>query len=157
MIKHQLQQRVIQMAVVFMNKFFNSLFSESEEITDTKHQYSVSEISNILKKEGYSINFIQDNFLLLKLQGTNVVVILHDGGDIQFGIMYNDDEERFSLRKVNRMNIDYRVGKFYLTDEGKLGIELLLRDDGNGVTKSQIIQGVKDISLLDGLAKKEFW
>lgn len=140
-----------------MNKFFNSLFSESEEITDTKHQYSVSEISNILKKEGYSINFIQDNFLLLKLQGTNVVVILHDGGDIQFGIMYNDDEERFSLRKVNRMNIDYRVGKFYLTDEGKLGIELLLRDDGNGVTKSQIIQGVKDISLLDGLAKKEFW
>lgn len=145
------------MAVVFMNKFFNSLFSESEEITDTKHQYSVSEISNILKKEGYSINFIQDNFLLLKLQGTNVVVILHDGGDIQFGIMYNDDEERFSLRKVNRMNIDYRVGKFYLTDEGKLGIELLLRDDGNGVTKSQIIQGVKDISLLDGLAKKEFW
>lgn len=145
------------MAVVFMNKFFNSLFSESEEITDTKHQYSISEISNILKKEGYSINFIQDNFLLLKLQGTNVVVILHDGGDIQFGIMYNDDEERFSLRKVNRMNIDYRVGKFYLTDEGKLGIELLLRDDGNGVTKSQIIQGVKDISLLDGLAKKEFW
>ena len=61
------------------------------------------------------------------------------------------------LRKVNKINIDYRLGKFYLTDDDKLGIELLLRNDGNGVTKSQIIQGLSDISLLNGLAKKEFW
>ncbi|HHF3718159.1 TPA: YbjN domain-containing protein, partial [Haemophilus influenzae] len=81
----------------------------------------------------------------------------HDGGDIQFFIMYDDDENRFSLRKVNKINIDYRLGKFYLTDDDKLGIELLLRNDGNGVTKSQIIQGLSDISLLNGLAKKEFW
>ncbi|HHF2189541.1 TPA: YbjN domain-containing protein, partial [Haemophilus influenzae] len=75
----------------------------------------------------------------------------------QFFIMYDDDENRFSLRKVNKINIDYRLGKFYLTDDDKLGIELLLRNDGNGVTKSQIIQGLSDISLLNGLAKKEFW
>lgn len=74
-----------------------------------------------------------------------------------FFIMYDDDENRFSLRKVNKINIDYRLGKFYLTDDDKLGIELLLRNDGNGVTKSQIIQGLSDISLLNGLAKKEFW
>jgi hypothetical protein len=71
--------------------------------------------------------------------------------------MYNDDENRFSLRKVNKMNIDYRVGKFYLTDDEQLGIELLLRNDGNRITKSQIIQGIAALSLLDGLAKKEFW
>ncbi|HHF2213865.1 TPA: YbjN domain-containing protein, partial [Haemophilus influenzae] len=110
-----------------------------------------------LKEEGYSINVIQDNFLVFRLQGTNVVVVPHDGGDIQFCIMYDDDENRFSLRKVNKINIDYRLGKFYLTDDDKLGIELLLRNDGNGVTKSQIIQGLSDISLLNGLAKKEFW
>ena len=34
--------------------------------------------------------------------------------------MYDDDENRFSLRKVNKINIDYRLGKFYLTDDDKL-------------------------------------
>lgn len=141
----------------FMSNFFNSLFSDKGEIKGIDNQYSVSEIVNILKEEGYSINVIQDNFLVFRLQGTNVVVVPHDGGDIQFCIMYDDDENRFSLRKVNKINIDYRLGKFYLTDDDKLGIELLLRNDGNGVTKSQIIQGLSDISLLNGLAKKEFW
>lgn len=140
-----------------MSNFFNSLFSDKGEIKGINTQYSVSEIVDILKEEGHSIYLIQDNFLVLKLQGTNVVVVPHDGGDIQFCIMYNDDENRFSLRKVNKMNIDYRVGKFYLTDDEQLGIELLLRNDGNRITKSQIIQGIADLSLLDGLAKKEFW
>lgn len=140
-----------------MSNFFNSLFSDKGEIKGIDNQYSVSEIVDILKEEGYSINVIQDNFLVFRLQGTNVVVIPHDGGYIQFCIMYDDDENRFSLRKVNKINIDYRLGKFYLTDDDKLGIELLLRNDGNGVTKSQIIQGLSDISLLNGLAEKEFW
>ena len=140
-----------------MSNFFNSLFSDKGEIKGIDNQYSVSEIVDILKEEGYSINVMQDNFLVFRLQGTNVVVVPHDGGDIQFWIMYNDDENRFSLRKVNKMNIDYRVGKFYLTDDEQLGIELLLRNDGNRITKSQIIQGIAALSLLDGLAKKEFW
>lgn len=140
-----------------MSNFFNSLFSDKGEIKGINTQYSVSEIVDILKEEGHSIYLIQDNFWVLKLQGTNVVVVPHDGGDIQFWIMYNDDENRFSLRKVNKMNIDYRVGKFYLTDDEQLGIELLLRNDGNRITKSQIIQGIAALSLLDGLAKKEFW
>ena len=113
-----------------MSNFFNSLFSDKGEIKGIDNQYSVSEIVDILKEEGYSINVIQDNFLVFRLQGTNVVVVPQDGGDIQFFIKYDDD---------------------------KLGIELLLRNDGNGVTKSQIIQGLSDISLLNGLAKKEFW
>ena len=138
-----------------MSNFFNSLFSDKGEIKGINTQYSVSEIVDILKEEGHSIYLIQDNFWVLKLQGTNVVVVPHDGGDIQFWIMYNDDENRFSLRKVNKMNIDYRVGKFYLTDDEQLGIELLLRNDGNRITKSQIIQGIAALSLLDGLAKKE--
>lgn len=157
MINHLLQQHEIQMEGEFMSNFFNSLFSDKGEIKGINNQYSVSEIVDILKEEGYSINVIQDNFLVFRLQGTNVVVVPHDGGDIQFFIMYDDDENRFSLRKVNKINIDYRLGKFYLTDDDKLGIELLLRNDGNGVTKSQIIQGLSDISLLNGLAKKEFW
>ncbi len=157
MINHLLRQHEIQMEGEFMSNFFNSLFSDKGEIKGIDNQYSVSEIVDILKEEGYSINVIQDNFLVFRLQGTNVIVASHDGGDIQFCIMYDDDENRFSLRKVNKINIDYRLGKFYLTDDDKLGIELLLRNDGNGVTKSQIIQGLSDISLLNGLAKKEFW
>lgn len=156
-INHLLRQHEIQMEGEFMSNFFNSLFSDKGEIKGIDNEYSVSEIVDILKEEGYSINVIQDNFLVFRLQGTNVVVVPHDGGDIQFFIMYDDDENRFSLRKVNKINIDYRLGKFYLTDDDKLGIELLLRNDGNGVTKSQIIQGLSDISLLNGLAKKEFW
>ena len=105
-----------------MSNFFNSVFSDKGEIKGINTQYSVSEIVDILKEEGHSIYLIQDNFWVLKLQGTNVVVVPHDGGDIQFWIMYNDDENRFSLRKVNKMNIDYRVGKFYLTDDEQLGI-----------------------------------
>lgn len=107
-----------------MSNFFNSLFSDKGEIKGIDNQYSVSEIVDILKEEGYSINVIQDNFLVFRLQGTNVVVVPYDGGDIQFCIMYDDDENRFSLRKVNKINIDYRLGKFYLTDDDKLGIEL---------------------------------
>lgn len=91
-----------------MSNFFNSLFSDKGEIKGIDNQYSVSEIVDILKEEGYSINVIQDNFLVFRLQGTNVVVVPHDGGDIQFFIMYDDDENRFSLRKVNKINIDYR-------------------------------------------------
>lgn len=140
-----------------MSNFFNSLFSDKGEIKGIDNQYSVSEIVDILKEEGYSINVIQDNFLVFRLQGTNVVVVPMMEVIFNFFIMYDDDENRFSLRKVNKINIDYRLGKFYLTDDDKLGIELLLRNDGNGVTKSQIIQGLSDISLLNGLAKKEFW
>ncbi|HHF3671437.1 TPA: hypothetical protein ACPOH1_001212 [Haemophilus influenzae] len=58
-----------------MSNFFNSLFSDKGEIKGIDNQYSVSEIVDILKEEGYSINVMQDNFLVFRLQGTNVVVI----------------------------------------------------------------------------------
>lgn len=67
-----------------MSNFFNSLFSDKGEIKGINTQYSVSEIVDILKEEGHSIYLIQDNFWVLKWQGTNVVVVPHDGGDIQF-------------------------------------------------------------------------
>ncbi|SPX41431.1 Uncharacterised protein [Haemophilus influenzae] len=53
-----------------MSNFFNSLFSDKGEIKGIDNQYSVSEIVDILKEEGYSINVIQDNFLVFRLQGT---------------------------------------------------------------------------------------
>ena len=84
MINHLLRQHEIQMEGEFMSNFFNSLFSDKGEIKGINTQYSVSEIVDILKEEGHSIYLIQDNFWVLKLQGTNVVVVPHDGGDIQF-------------------------------------------------------------------------
>ena len=48
-----------------MSNFFNSLFSDKGEIKGIDNQYSVSEIVDILKEEGYSINVIQDNFWCL--------------------------------------------------------------------------------------------
>lgn len=83
-ISHLLRQHEIQMEGEFMSNFFNSLFSDKGEIKGINTQYSVSEIVDILKEEGHSIYLIQDNFWVLKLQGTNVVVVPHDGGDIQF-------------------------------------------------------------------------
>lgn len=78
MINHLLRQHEIQMEGEFMSNFFNSLFSDKGEIKGIDNQYSVSEIVDILKEEGYSINVIQDNFLVFRLQGTNVVVVPHD-------------------------------------------------------------------------------
>ncbi len=61
-----------------MSNFFNSLFSDKGEIKGIDNKSVSSEIVDILKEEGYSINVIQDNFLVFRLQGTNVVVVPHD-------------------------------------------------------------------------------
>ena len=91
----------------------------------------------------------------LKIDGSNFLVYNNDNGDIQFNKFYKS-EDNFSLRKVNKLNDVLRIGKYILDDNGGLSIELTLRSNNNGLSSAQIIQGVKDIVLLDNKARLEF-
>lgn len=122
--------------------------------TQMKSKYTLSEILDILKKEGYSVETINDNVIRLKIDGSNFLVYNNDNGDIQFSKLYKA-EDNFSLRKVNKLNDVLRIGK-YVLDDGGLSIELTLRSNNNGLSSAQIIQGVKDIVLLDNKARLEF-
>ncbi len=123
--------------------------------TQMKSKYTLSEILDILKKEGYSVETINDNVIHLKIDGSNFLVYNNDNGDIQFNKFYKS-EDNFSLRKVNKLNDVLRIGKYILDDNGGLSIELTLRSNNNGLSSAQIIQGVKDIVLLDNKARLEF-
>ena len=139
-----------------MSDYLNSLFLSNEETdNEMKPKYTISEIADIYKKEGYFIELKEEKFLVVKIQGTNVFVMLADDGDIQFAVIYNVDDN-FSLRSLNKINRTYRIGKAYLDDNGRMVIEVLLRSVGPGLTKAQIIQGLKDISLLSLYTEKEF-
>ena len=123
--------------------------------TQMKSKYTLSEILDILKKEGYSVETINDNVIRLKIDGNKFIVLNNDNGDIQFNSFYKA-EDTFSLRKVNKLNDILRVGKYILDDDGGLSIVLTLRSNNNGLSSAQIIQGVKDIVLLDNKARLEF-
>ncbi len=123
--------------------------------TQMKSKYTLSEILDILKKEGYSVETINDNAIRLKTDGNKFIVLNNDNGDIQFYSFYKA-EDNFSLRKVNKLNDVLRVGKYILNDDGGLSIVLTLRSNNNGLSSAQIIQGVKDIVFLDNKARLEF-
>lgn len=121
--------------------------------TQMKSKYTLSEILDILKKEGYSVETINDKAIRLKIDGNKFIVLNNDNGDIQFNSFYKA-EDTFSLRKVNKLNDVLRVGKYIL--DGGLSIVLTLRSNNNGLSSAQIIQGVKDIVFLDNKARLEF-
>ena len=60
------------------------------------------------------------------------------------------------MRTVNKLDDVLRIGKYVLNDDGGLGIKLTLCSNNNGLSSAQIIQGVKDIVLLDNKARLEF-
>lgn len=118
--------------------------------TQMKSKYTLSEILDILKKEGYSVETINDKAIRLKIDGNKFIVLNNDNGDIQFNSFYKA-EDTFS-----KLNDVLRVGKYILDDDGGLSIVLTLRSNNNGLSSAQIIQGVKDIVFLDNKARLEF-
>lgn len=109
-----------------------------------------------MKKEGYAIDKIDDKAIGFKVDGQIYVVVIYDNGDIQFGKFYRADDS-FSLRKVNKLNQEYRIGTLTLGDNGDLTIGVLLRNDGNGLARQQVIQGARDIVNLDKITVTAFY
>ncbi|HHF1628003.1 TPA: YbjN domain-containing protein [Haemophilus influenzae] len=120
-----------------------------------KSKYTLSEISDILKKEGYSVEPIKGEVLSFKIEGDKFIAVTYNNGDIQFSSLYGSSDS-FSLRKLNKLNSDSRVGKYILNDDGGIRIEVTIRSNNKGLTIAQIIQGAKDIKLLDRYAINEF-
>ena len=120
-----------------------------------KSKYTLSEISDILKKEGYAVESIKGELLSFKIEGDKFIAVTYDNGDIQFSSLYGPSDS-FSLRKLNKLNSDSRLGKYILDDEGGMRIEITIRSNNKGLTTAQIIQGAKDIKLLDRYMRNEF-
>lgn len=120
-----------------------------------KSKYTLSEISDILKKEGYAVESIKGELLSFKIEGDKFIAVIYDNGDIQFSRLCGSSDS-FSLRKLNKLNSDSRVGKYILDDDGGMRIEITIRSNNKGLTTAQIIQGAKDIKLLDRYMRNEF-
>ncbi|HHF2582130.1 TPA: hypothetical protein ACPJUD_002020, partial [Haemophilus influenzae] len=93
--------------------------------------------------------------LSFKIEGDKFIAVTYNNGDIQFSSLYGSSDS-FSLRKLNKLNSDSRVGKYILNDDGGIRIEVTIRSNNKGLTIAQIIQGAKDIKLLDRYAINEF-
>ncbi|CBY81655.1 MULTISPECIES: hypothetical protein [Haemophilus] len=89
------------------------------------------------------------------MEGDKFIAVTYNNGDIKFVSSYAPSD-RFSLRKLNKLNSDSRLGKYILNDDGGMRIEVTIRSNNKGLTIAQIIQGVKDIKLLDRYAINEF-
>lgn len=111
--------------------------------------YELSDVIDILKDEGYSISALSDNLAVVKVDG-DAFMIFMSNNDLQFVSRYNPDDD-FTLRKINKVNNLFKVGKAYLDEDEQLCLEVLVRFSKE-INKDRIIQAMKDIISLDRIA-----
>lgn len=121
---------------------------------ELKTYYTTAELIDILKKEGYAVNDEGKDLILIKIDGGNFLLSNSYDGDIQFKSIFGKDAD-FTAEKINKLNAKYRYGKYYLDKDGDVYITYLLPADA-GLSKQQIIQGLKDFRMVKDSFVKSF-
>ncbi|MCW9698088.1 MULTISPECIES: hypothetical protein [unclassified Avibacterium] len=106
------------------------------------NQYTADEIKDILLDEGYrSVNILGEDILVLKIDGSNYIIMLYGNGDIQ--LMYGiSGVPMLSLEKVNNWNSNRRLGCLHIVEENQLRFSLGLPTLSDGLSRADIAKGV---------------
>lgn len=143
--------------------FSGNLYAEATKPIESKifteqmnTRYTASEVAEILKSAGATdVEVIDENNILsfnskgLITKGT--LSIYDDNGDINFlQILPNDPKQEFflTLEEANELN-GKAIGKIEIISD-RLFLSVLLRNNGNGLSRKQIIQGFDDFKALSG-------
>ncbi len=89
---------------------------------DLKTSYSDQQLLDILQKEGYNnVSLVKERFILVKIDGSNYVVINQKDGDIQF--YYGISDSPVSYQTINEWNRTKRLSRAYIDNENDPVIE----------------------------------
>jgi len=103
---------------------------------ESLQKYDVAGIERILRADGYSaVERLEDNLLLLRLNGSGYGIFVDDDGDLQgyYGLSGGNE----SLETINKWNATKRFSSAYLDDDGDPILKADL-DATNGLTEDQI-------------------
>lgn len=141
--------------------FSGNLYAEATKPIESKifteqmnTRYTTSEVAEILKSVGATdVEVIVENKVLsFKSKGliTEGVLSVYDSnGDINFlQILPNDPKQEhfLTLEEINELN-DNLIGKIQIVSD-HLFLSVTLRNNGNGLSCKQIIQGFDDFKAL---------
>lgn len=142
--------------------FSGNLYAEATKPIESKifteqmnTRYTASEVAEILKSAGatdveveYENNILSFNSKGLITKGT--LSIYDDNGDMNFfQVLPNNDPKQgvyLTLEDINELNGKF-IGKIEVVDNS-LFLRVLLRNNGNGLSRKQIIQGFNDFKTL---------
>lgn len=103
--------------------------------TEVIQQVNITQLVEIMKKEGYSVELDDEN-ILWKIDGSNCLVLTYDDGKaIQFYVGFMD--VKTSMNDLNEWNKSKRFSRTYLDDDGDPCLELDL-DLAGGVTLARM-------------------
>lgn len=143
--------------------FSGNLYAEATKPIESKifteqmnTRYTASEVAEILKSAGATDVEVgeENNAVFFNSKGLiakSVLSTYDDNGDINFlQILPNDPKQEFflTLEEANELNGKI-IGKIEIISD-RLFLSVLLRNNGNGLSRKQIIQGFDDFKALSG-------
>nr|WP_314741741.1 hypothetical protein [uncultured Haemophilus sp.] len=143
--------------------FSGNLYAEATKPIESKifteqmnTRYSTSEVAEILKSAGATDVEVVDENNVLSFNSKGLITkgtlsIYDDNGDINFlQILPNDPKQEFflTLEEANELN-GKLIGKIEIISD-RLFLSVTLRNNGNGLSRKQIIQGFDDFKALSG-------
>lgn len=143
--------------------FSGNLYAEATKPIESKifteqmnTRYTASEVAEILKSAGATDVEVgeENNAVFFNSKGLiakSVLSTYDDNGDINFlQILPNDPKQEFflTLEEANELNGKI-IGKIEIISD-RLFLSVTLRNNGNGLSRKQIIQGFDDFKALSG-------
>ena len=143
--------------------FSGNLYAEATKPIESKvfteqmnTRYTASEVAEILKSAGATDVEVggENNAVSFNSKGLiakSVLSTYDDNGDINFlQILPNDPKQEFflTLEEANELNGKI-IGKIEIISD-RLFLSVTLRNNGNGLSRKQIIQGFDDFKALSG-------
>jgi len=109
----------------------------SAESVQVKKDYSIDEMVQIFKNEGYVVEKVSNRIFVIKINGKKYMMIRYDDGDLQAHYAFGG--VKVTCEDMNTWNRDKRLSKAYLDNDGDPVLEADLLSDG-GLSKENFTE-----------------
>jgi len=113
---------------------------QAEKLKHEVKHFSLQEVMNILKKEGYQVFDLKNQRFQIKVDGRNLSMYMFDGGDLQ--LYYGMSGVKIDDADINQWNRTRRLSRAYLDKERDPVLEADL-DATQGLTYQQVFNFVE--------------
>lgn len=108
---------------------------QSEKVNSEVKRFTLSEVMQILKEEGYRVSELKEDNFRIKANGRNIKMYYFKGGDLQ--LYYGVSGVKIGYQEINDWNRTKRLSRAYLDKVNDPVLEADL-DGTAGLTRKQV-------------------